>query len=209
MPGSIFINFNPPAIYDPVYCLRSAFHAAERAVIDPSRVIFEVVETVHVDDPDRLVDILAHYRQAGFRVALDDVGAGFSSLNLLVRLRPDIIKLDKALIRGVDRDPFRAAIAAKLLEAARELGVRTVAEGVETMGELEWLRAWGGDLVQGYLIARPVHPAPRPTPPALASPPYPSDPTPRAGLNAPRSPGEARAFGFRPPGPADRSVTRS
>jgi len=166
--GTIFIIFDPTSIYDPDYCLRSTFQAARRDNIDPARVVFEVVETGHVEDPDRWLSILALYRQAGFRVALDDVGAGYSSLNLLVRLRPDFIKLDMALIRGVDRDPFKATIAGKLLEAARDLGVRTIAEGVETDEELGWLRVHGADLVQGFLVARPA--TPPPSPPLVGTP---------------------------------------
>ena len=88
-------------------------------------------------------------------MALDDLGAGYGSLNLLHQLQPDVIKLDRELIRGVDRDPYKAVIAEKLLELAQKLGITTLAEGIETAGELQWVRDHGVDLVQGFFIARP------------------------------------------------------
>ena len=102
------------------------------------------------------------YRDAGFKVALDDLGSGFSSLNLLTMLCPDFIKLDMGLIRDVDSHPVKATIALKLLEAARELGIATIAEGVETLAEWAWVRDHGADYVQGYLFARPGSPPPAP-----------------------------------------------
>jgi EAL domain-containing protein (putative c-di-GMP-specific phosphodiesterase class I) len=99
----------------------------------------------------------------GFRFALDDMGAGYSGLNLVHQLRPDFIKLDMALVRGVHRDRYKAVITEMVLELARRLGIRTIAEGVEEPGELEWLRAHGVDFVQGYLIAKPASPPPAPS----------------------------------------------
>lgn len=152
----IFINFAPNAIYDPAYCLRSTVATVRETGISADRIVFEVTESEQVRDLPHLEGILTVYRKAGFQIALDDLGAGYSSLNLIHRLRPDIVKLDMDLIRGVDQDAYKAAIAEKLLELARQLGIRTVAEGVETPGELGWLRDKGADYVQGYLIAPPA-----------------------------------------------------
>ena len=158
----LFINFVPTAIYDPEFCLRSTVHEIEQAGISAERVVFEVVESEQVHDVAHLGRIMHFYRERGFRLALDDVGAGYSSLTLLPELRPDFIKLDMGLVRGVDHDPYRATIAQKLLELAHSLGVRTVAEGVETRGEYDWLVEHGADLVQGWLFARPGTPPPQP-----------------------------------------------
>ena len=98
-------------------------------------------------------------------MALDDVGAGYNSLTLLTRLRPDFVKLDMELTRGVDRDRYKARVVGKLLEMARDIGARTVVEGVETDGEWVWARAHGADFVQGYLFARPATPPPVPVVP--------------------------------------------
>lgn len=152
--GRLFINFNPSSIYDPETCLRSTVAAITEVGLPPGRVTFEIVESEQVD-PSRLAKIVQYYRSAGFRVALDDLGAGYSSLNLLNVIKPDYVKLDRELVSGVDLDPYKACIAAPLLTMAHDLGIETVAEGVETEGELDWLRARGVDYLQGFLIARP------------------------------------------------------
>src|SRR5579883_2675409 len=143
--------------------------AVESAGLPPGRLVFEVVETEEVRDAEHLVRLLAEYRRAGFRVALDDIGAGYSSLNLLARLQPDFVKIDMELIRGVDRDPYKAQVVGKLLEMARGLGVETVVEGVETVGEWEWARDHGADYVQGYLFARPAAEPPVPARPSAGA----------------------------------------
>lgn len=161
---TVFINFNPTSIYDPVYCLRSTMSAIEHSPFAPEDIVFEIVESDAVHDDEQLVKILNFYREAGFRVALDDLGAGYGSLARLARLRPDFVKLDIALVQGVDRDPYRAIIATKLLELARDLDVRVVAEGVETEAQYHWLLAHGTDYLQGYYFARPGSPPPLPNP---------------------------------------------
>jgi EAL domain-containing protein (putative c-di-GMP-specific phosphodiesterase class I) len=102
--------------------------------------------------------MLATHRDAGFRVALDDVGAGYSGLNLVHQLRPDFIKLDMELIHGVTEDPYKALITTKTLEIAAALGIESIAEGVETDEELAWVRDNGATYAQGYGIARPTRP---------------------------------------------------
>jgi EAL domain-containing protein (putative c-di-GMP-specific phosphodiesterase class I) len=76
-------------------------------------------------------------------------------------LTPDYIKLDREVIAGVDCDPYKATIAAKLLETAHALGIKTVAEGVETAGEFAWTAAHGADFVQGFYVAQPAVPPPQ------------------------------------------------
>ena len=158
--GCIFINFNPTAIYDPTFCLRTTVAAIDATGFSRDQIVFEVTESDRAQDAGHLQRILTFYRGAGFRIALDDFGSGYSSLNLLHQLRPDFLKLDIELIRGVHADPYKALIARKILETARELGLQTVAEGIETPEELAWVQAHGADFVQGYLLGRPAS-APR------------------------------------------------
>lgn len=159
---NIFINFNPTSIYDPVYCLRSTLRAVESSPLSAENIIFEVTESDEIRDKGDLTKILDFYRGAGFRVALDDLGAGYGSLNLLTSLRPDFVKLDMNLVRGVERDPYKAAIATKLLDLAQDLGVQTIAEGVETEEQYLWLADHGADYLQGYYFSRPGSPPPVP-----------------------------------------------
>jgi len=154
--SNVFINFCPRSVDDPMRFLHDAVRMAGKCQIPTHRLVFEVVESDEIVDPGKLVELLDEFRAAGFRVALDDLGAGYSSLNLLTRIKPDFVKLDMDLIRNVDTDYYKSRVAAKLLELARELRVTTVVEGVETEAELNWSREHGADFAQGYLIARPA-----------------------------------------------------
>ncbi|RYG25586.1 EAL domain-containing protein [bacterium] len=154
--GKAFINFNPVSVYNPVACLQSTVAAARSVGLRPERVVFELIERNHVADEAHLLRIVDFYRAAGYGVALDDVGAGYSGLNLLSSLKPDYIKLDMHLIRDVDKDPVRQSIVGNMLEMARKLGILSVVEGVETCEEYEFARAEGADFVQGYLFAKPA-----------------------------------------------------
>ena len=157
----VFINFAPSAVQDPQASLDSTLEAIDEAGLPHDRVVFEVVEADRFADTPLLERVLQAYRGAGFRVALDDLGAGWSTLNLVHRLRPDFIKLDRDLIRGVHTDPVKALIAAKLLEIGRGMGIGTIVEGIEEEEELRWVRAHDADFVQGFLVARPSQPPAR------------------------------------------------
>jgi len=152
----LFINFIPTAIYDPAFCLRSTIAAIDEAGISHENVVFEVVESDQSPDIVHLQNILSFYRDSGFQVALDDLGAGYSGLNLIHQLRPDFIKLDMVMSRNVHQDPYKALIAEKLLEIAQYLNIQTIAEGIESEEELHWVREHGATFVQGYLIGKPA-----------------------------------------------------
>jgi EAL domain-containing protein (putative c-di-GMP-specific phosphodiesterase class I) len=158
--GLLFLNFAPTAIYDPTTCLRSTVAAIDAAGIAHERVVFEIVESEGMTDTAHLRRILDYYRSAGFRVALDDVGSGYSSLNRLHLLRPDLLKLDMELVRDVHADPYKAVVTEKVFDLAHSLGIPVLAEGVETAEELAWMQARGVAYVQGYLTGRPA-PVPR------------------------------------------------
>ena len=158
----LFLNCLPSALDDPQEALRAITQTVDEAGLRREQIVLEIVESECVEDANALRAGLELFRRAGVGVALDDLGAGYASLHLLERLRPDFVKLDRELISGVDGDSFKAVIAEKLLETARGLGITTVAEGVETEGEWRWLRAHGGDLAQGFFFARPAAAPPLP-----------------------------------------------
>ncbi len=157
VPGYVFINFLPNAIYDPEYCLRTTMAKAEQVGIPRDRIVFEIVESESFEDIEHLKHILTYYQSQGVRTALDDIGSGYSSLNTLATLRPDIMKLDLHLIRGIDADSLKQSIFAGLQRIARENGIILLAEGVETAEELEFLRSSGVDLLQGYYFSKPLN----------------------------------------------------
>jgi EAL domain-containing protein (putative c-di-GMP-specific phosphodiesterase class I) len=158
---TVFINFSPAMMNDAESALRTTCSAIDAAGLEPERFVFEVIEADRIENASHLKAVLDAYRRDGFRVALDDLGAGWSTLNLVHRLRPDFIKLDRDLIREVNSDRVKDLIASKLLEIGHGLGIQTIVEGVETPQELQWARARGADFVQGFLIAKPG-PSPRP-----------------------------------------------
>ena len=158
--AKVFINFSPNSIYDPWHCLRSTVNTVEEVGLSRDQVIFEITESERLPAVKHLKRIMEFYREEGFQVALDDVGAGYSSLNVLVELKPDFVKLDMGLVRDVDRDKSKAIVARNLIETVKELELATIAEGVERIEELDWVRERGADFAQGYLFARPASPPP-------------------------------------------------
>ena len=153
---NVFINFLPSSVYDPQFCLETTFAAARRAEIDPSRLIFEVVETDKIGDFDHLAAIIGRYRQEGFAIALDDFGTGFNNIETVIRLRPEYIKLDKVLVSDSTGDSLKTQFILELASVAQLNGIKTIAEGIEDQATLDHMRGLGVDLFQGYHLGRPA-----------------------------------------------------
>ncbi len=149
------INFFPQAIYHPESCLRLTLEAAAKYGLPLDRITFEFTENQQVVDHGHLKAIVDTYRHHGFQTALDDFGAGFAGLSMLANFQPDVLKLDRALIRRIDESPARQAILAGLLVVAERLGLTLMAEGVERAEEFRLLEGLGIRYFQGYLFARP------------------------------------------------------
>lgn len=147
-PLSLSINASPQLV------LSGRLDAALRGV-DMRRVVLEITEHEAVADYDRLSGALEPFRRRGASLAIDDAGAGYSSMRHILNLHADIIKLDMSLTRNIDADPNRRALAKGLIAFAHEIGSTVTAEGVETDSELAALRAIGVDKVQGYLLGKP------------------------------------------------------
>ena len=150
------INFMPNAVYEPVACIRASLEAARRVDFAHQRLMFEFTEQERFRDIAHVQRIVAAYRKQGFLTALDDFGAGFAGLSLLANFRPDLIKIDMDVLRGLDTDAGRHAIVSGVVGIARALDVTVLAEGIETAAEREALRALGINLMQGYHFAKPM-----------------------------------------------------
>jgi diguanylate cyclase (GGDEF)-like protein/PAS domain S-box-containing protein len=150
----LFINFIPTSIYRPEICLRTTERAAAEAGVRLDQLVFEVTEGHRVRDLDHLNRVFDYYRSHRCRVALDDLGAGHSSLNLLVRLQPDVVKLDKELTQALPGPVGRAAITA-IVDIAHSYGGVVLAECVETLEQAEAAQELGVDLAQGWFFGRP------------------------------------------------------
>jgi len=150
------INFMPNAVYKPEHCIRTTFAAAQKYGFPIERIVFEVVENDPLPNAGRLVEILTAYKRFGFLTAIDDFGAGFRELGMLAEFQPDVLKIDMQLVRDVDAHAPRQAIVRAIVGLCRELGIRPLAEGVETQQEYAVLCDAGIELFQGYLFARPA-----------------------------------------------------
>jgi EAL domain-containing protein (putative c-di-GMP-specific phosphodiesterase class I)/ActR/RegA family two-component response regulator len=125
------------------------------AAIAP-RVVLEMTERASLETVPDALDRVAALRGLGFRVAIDDLGAGYAALHWFAQLEPDVVKLDMSLIRNLQESAVRKRIALSLVGLARQLGIRVVAEGVETIEERDLLVALGCDYLQGFLLGRPA-----------------------------------------------------
>jgi EAL domain-containing protein (putative c-di-GMP-specific phosphodiesterase class I) len=149
------INFLPNAIYKPERCIRTTLDAAKLYNFPTNKIMFEFTESENIGDANTVKRILEYYKDTGFITAIDDFGSGYAGLGLLVDFQPKIIKFDMKLIRNIDQDKVRQAIIHNCLNLFRQLNVTPLAEGVETIEEMVWLRDEGIELMQGYLFAKP------------------------------------------------------
>lgn len=139
---------------DPSFA-RFLLHAADDAGIDASRLIVELVEHSPAWNSD-VVRALADLRDAGVRIALDDIGLGQSNFRMILDLRPEIFKIDRYFVAGCHSDPHRLAVIASICELARAFGATIVAEGIEDSRDIAPLAGRGITLFQGYLFGLPV-----------------------------------------------------
>jgi EAL domain-containing protein (putative c-di-GMP-specific phosphodiesterase class I) len=144
---ALALNVSPATALDPRFC--------ELLLGVAERIVIEITEHAQVDDYDALAAALAPLRERGAQLAIDDVGAGFANLRHILRLAPDIVKLDLSLTQEISRDPARRALATSLVGFAGGVGARIVAEGISSDEDLTLLRALGVNYGQGFYLARP------------------------------------------------------
>ncbi|HEX8306525.1 MAG TPA: EAL domain-containing protein [Jatrophihabitans sp.] len=152
----------PPDVYVAVnvspatFASTALFTELRSTAIRPDRLVLEVTEHSSIEDYGPLIEARMRLRAHGIRLAVDDAGAGYASFRHIVALSPDIIKLDRAIVSGVDKDPARSALVAAVVMFAHRSGATLVAEGVETTSELECLARLGVDTLQGHLTGMPT-----------------------------------------------------
>lgn len=160
-PGRVLcLNIEPEAIADPE--LRDVMFTAllADAAITPDRIVLEITERTAITDFTVFRSTLEYLRALGFAVAVDDAGAGYGSLQVLAEVKPEWLKIDMSLVRGVESDNVRQQLIASLVTFAERMGVRLVAEGIETREELLTLRELNVGYGQGFLFTKPVPPFP-------------------------------------------------
>ncbi len=156
----LFINIEPEAVADPE--LRDIMFTTLVAGsgVKPEDVVFEITERTAITDFAAFRSTLEYLRRLGFRVAVDDGGAGYGSLQSLAEVRPEWLKIDMSLVRDIDTDDIRRSLVTGLATFAERIGVKLVAEGIETVGELSVLRELGVEYGQGFFFCEPCEPYP-------------------------------------------------
>lgn len=159
--GKLFLNVSPESLLEPSHQPGRTLKLLQDFGIPPDQVVIELTEQAPIDDFSLLDTALHHYRAMGFSIALDDLGAGYSSLRLWSELRPDYVKIDRHFIDGIHQDAVKREFVDSILKMARASRAQVIAEGIELVEELATLIEMGIDLVQGYLLCRPQEQPPR------------------------------------------------
>jgi EAL domain-containing protein (putative c-di-GMP-specific phosphodiesterase class I) len=152
--AKLFLNCLPSAIHDPSLQDTALRDLLARHRLRPSDIVFEISERESIDNFAVFREVCDRYSAQGFEIALDDVGAGYSSLEAVTELAPDYLKVDMSFVRGIDGDPARQEILKALTQVAWRIDARIIAEGIETEAELRTLRGLAVSYGQGHLIGR-------------------------------------------------------
>jgi len=151
LPDGVYLSVN----VGPAGMLAPAFPDTLRSCGDLDRLVVEITEHASIEEYDDLARVLASLRRDGLRLAVDDVGAGYASLRHVLRMQPDLIKVDRSLVRGIATDVARRSIVTSIALLSLDLGASIVAEGVETAADAATLADLGAESLQGYHFARP------------------------------------------------------
>ncbi|HXJ20673.1 MAG TPA: EAL domain-containing protein [Polyangia bacterium] len=156
-PALLFVNLHPADLED------DELYADDGALTPfAQQVVLEITERAALDRIHELQSRVTRLRTLGYRIAIDDLGAGYAGLTSFAQLEPEVVKVDMSLVRGIDRSPVKQKLVRSIITLCTELGIQLVAEGIETAEERDALVALGGDLCQGYLFAKPGRGFPEP-----------------------------------------------
>ena len=156
MESKLSLNVMPNDITGQTECFDTAMAAARRCNFPVHRLMFEITEVERVADLPGLAAAFDAHKVYGFTSAIDDFGAAYAGFELLAGFQPDVVKVDMGLVRNIHNDPVRLSIVKGFVGTCCELGIRVVAEGVESSEEVHALQAMGVGLFQGFLFARPA-----------------------------------------------------
>lgn len=157
LPGNLFINFSPEVLMQEKFLAHGNLSLIREKGLAPQNVVIELTENepVYEYNLEMLVEVAAHYQSLGFKIAIDDLGEGFSSPRMWSELRPEYVKIDRHFIQNIDKDAVKAQFVKSLHEIVANSGCQVIAEGIETHAELMLVRDLDVHFGQGYHIARP------------------------------------------------------
>lgn len=151
----IFINIHPHVLLDSNYHSGETLQLLYELGIEPKQVVFELTEKSAVTDFALFEKVLSNYRSQGFRIAIDDVGSGYNSLKTLIYLKPEFIKLDRSLIQNIHENVEQQQLVTLIIDYAKQSFTKVIAEGIETVQELTFIREKGVHFGQGYALGKP------------------------------------------------------
>lgn len=151
----LFINTLPTTIRDPHFRGRPLIEFLERAQVAPERIVIEITEKLVIDNYSLFREALSYYTDLGMRFAVDDVGSGYSGLELIARLKPHFLKIDISLVRDVHVSVVNRAMVQAIVALGRGIGATVIAEGIQSDEEVRALQAMGVGYGQGFYLARP------------------------------------------------------
>jgi len=154
--AKLFLNTAAHTLRDPDVAGAGFVKRVDAQRLQHSDVVLEIAERVTFDQRERPKDVLRELKRQGFRVAIDDMGAGYSSLQAIVDLEPDYLKFDIALVRNIDKSLIKRSLLETLVELSQKIGAAVIAEGIEAESELQTLRELGVGIGQGRFLAPPV-----------------------------------------------------
>ena len=152
----IFINMSPTAASDHEFLEGAFLRDVEKQHLDPNLIVIEVTERTYAQQQDLFQKVLKELRREGFRVAVDDLGSGYSNLSSLAEIKPEFLKFDHLFTKDIQRHRIKQDLLGAILNFAIELDTQVIAEGIETAEEFEALRRLGVQLGQGYFLSRPT-----------------------------------------------------
>ncbi len=156
MERQIFLNLSPAAASDPEFLGRFFLDQVSALGLRPDRIVLEITERTYSVYEGLFREVLSRFRQQNFRIAVDDVGTGYSNLSSLAEIEPDYLKFDNVFVRGIDLRRTKQDLLEALLSFARKMKTKVIAEGIETREELKVLQTLGVPYGQGFLLARPM-----------------------------------------------------
>ena len=153
--NKLFLNVNPNIIHDAEFINGFTKGRLTKYGLDFLDIVFEITERNAVIDKEAFLKSIDHYREQNFKIAIDDVGSGYSGLNAIYDIRPDIMKLDMSLTRNIDKDEIKQHLCKAMVEFGKNAGIMVIAEGIETREELKTLIKINAEFGQGYFLGIP------------------------------------------------------
>jgi EAL domain-containing protein (putative c-di-GMP-specific phosphodiesterase class I) len=152
----LFVNVDARVLYDKKFHQGSTAKLLKQCNLHSGSIVFEISEKSAITDYDSFRSVLENYQCQDYKIAIDDVGSGYSGLNLLAQVSPEFIKIDIGLIKNIDTDPIKKAIVKALADFSHTANIKTIAEGIERSEELKLLIELGINYGQGFYLGKPM-----------------------------------------------------